>query len=68
MYRDIQKIEGLIRQCIPIPQKIYKITKRLKTPEDVEKYFSRFIAFTDCTEQHIPRAVDNKIKKNKINA
>src|SRR6476659_3496113 len=25
--RDIQKIENLIRQCITIPQKIYKITK-----------------------------------------
>ena len=30
--RDIQKIERLIRQCIPIPQKIYNITKRLQTP------------------------------------
>ena len=36
--RDIQKIESLIRQCIPIPQKIYNITKRLKTPEEVEQY------------------------------
>jgi hypothetical protein len=33
--RDIQKIEGLIRQCVPIPQKIYNITKRLKTPDEV---------------------------------
>jgi len=34
--RDMQKIEKLIRQCLPIPQKIYSITKRLKTPEEVE--------------------------------
>ena len=27
--RDIQNIESLIRQCLPIPQKIYNITKRL---------------------------------------
>jgi hypothetical protein len=46
--RDIQKIESLIRQCVPIPQKTYQITKRLKTSE-VEKYFPRFLAFTDCT-------------------
>ncbi len=60
--RDIQKIEGLVRQCVPIPQKIYPITKRLKTPEAVEKYFPGFLlAFTDCTEQQqIPRPVDNK--------
>ena len=47
--RDIQKIEGLIRLCLPIPQKTYPITKRLKTPEEVEKYFPGFLAFTDAT-------------------
>ncbi len=63
--RDIQKIEGLIRQCVPIPQKIYPITKRLKTPEAVEKYFPGLLAFTDCTEQQIPRpAVDRERRKN----
>ena len=47
--RDIQKIEGLIKLCLPIPQKTYPITKRLKTPEEVEKYFPGFIAFIDST-------------------
>ncbi len=57
--KDIQKIESLIRQCVPIPQKTYQITKRLKTPDEVEKYFPGFLlAFTDCTEQLIPRPVD----------
>ena len=40
--------------------KIYPITKRLQTKEAVEKYFPGFLAFTDCTEQQIPRPVDNK--------
>ena len=62
--RDIQKIEGLIRQCLPIPQKIYKLTKRLKTPEEVEQYFPGFLAFIDSTEQQIPRPVDNRKKKD----
>ncbi len=48
---------------LPIPQKTYQITKRLKTPEEVEKYFPGFLAFTDCTEQQIPRPVDNKRHK-----
>ena len=61
--RDIQKIEKLIRQCIPIPQKIYNITKRLKTPEEVEKYFPGFLAFIDSTEQQIPRPIDKKRRK-----
>ena len=61
--RDIQKIEGLIRECIPIPQKVYPITKRLKTPDEVEKYFPGFLAFTDCTEQQIPRPIDKERRK-----
>ncbi len=62
--RDIQKIEPLIRKCVPIPQKLYNITKRLKTPEEVEQYFPGFLSFTDCTEQPIPRpAVDKDRRK-----
>jgi phosphoenolpyruvate carboxylase len=58
--RDIQKIESLIRKCTPIPQKIYKITKRLKTPKEVEQYFSVFLAFIDSIEQQIPRPADKR--------
>jgi len=62
--RDIQKIEKLIRQCIPIPQKIYNITKRLKTLEEVERYFpAGFLAFIDSTEQQIPRPVNKRKRK-----
>ncbi|MER5175977.1 MAG: transposase family protein [Candidatus Nitrosocosmicus sp.] len=62
--RDIQKIEPLIRKCVPIPQKLYNITKRLKTPEEeVEKYFPGFLSFTDSTEQPIPRPVDKDRRK-----
>ncbi len=61
--RDIQKIESLVRQCVPIPQKLYSITKRLKTPDEVEQYFPGFLAFIDSTEQQIPRPVDNRRRK-----
>jgi hypothetical protein len=63
--RDIQKIDSLVRQCVPIPQKIYRITKRLKTPaESVEKYFPGFLAFIDSTiEQQIPRPVNKSRRK-----
>ena len=43
--RDIQKIERLIRQCLPIPQKLYKVTRRLKTREEVEEYFPGFMFY-----------------------
>jgi Helix-turn-helix of DDE superfamily endonuclease len=63
--RDIQKIESLIRKCVPISQKIYGITKRLQTPkeEEVEQYFPGFLVFIDCAEQQIPRPADNKRRK-----
>jgi hypothetical protein len=61
--RDIQKIEQLVRKCLPIPQKTYGLTKRLKTLQDVEKYFPSLMAFVDCTEQQIPRPVDNNRRK-----
>ncbi len=61
--RDIQKIESLIKQCLPIPQKIYRITKRLQTLEEVEQYFPGFLAFIDTTEQQIPRPVDKNKRK-----
>jgi hypothetical protein len=31
--KDIQKIEPWIKLCVPILQKIYRLTKRLQTPE-----------------------------------
>jgi hypothetical protein len=61
--RDIQKIESLIRKCIPIPQKIYNITNRLRTPDEIEKYFPGFLAFIDATEQQIPKPVDKNRRK-----
>jgi hypothetical protein len=63
--RDIQKIDSLVRQCLPIPQKICPITKRLKTPaEEVEKYFPEFLAFIDSTEQQIQSRPIDKDRRN----
>jgi len=35
----------------------------LKTLNEIEKYFPDFLAFTDCTEQQIPRPVDKNRRK-----
>ncbi len=61
--RDIQKIESLVRQCLPIPDKFYRITKRLKTLEEIEQRFPGFLAFIDSTEQQIPRPVNKRKRK-----
>jgi hypothetical protein len=62
--RDIQKIENLIRKCLPILDKIYKrITKRLQTIEEIKEYYPDLIAFIDSTEQQIPRPKDRQRRK-----
>jgi DDE superfamily endonuclease len=61
--RDIEKIESLIRECLPIPQKLYNIAKRLKTEKEVERYFPGFMAFIDCSEQPIPRPKNRRNRR-----
>jgi hypothetical protein len=61
--RDMQKIEPLVRECVPIPQRMHKTTKRLRTAEEVERHFPGFIAFTDCTEQQIQRPKNKERRK-----
>ena len=38
--RDIQKIEGLTRQCVPIPEKTYQITDVSKSNRGSREIFS----------------------------
>ena len=50
--RDVQKIEQpvSIRISLPIPQKIYGVTKRSKTFEGIEQHFpADFLVLMDCT-------------------
>ena len=47
-------ILNMVRQCLTYPSEDINITKRLKTPEEVEQYFPGFMAFIDSTEQQIP--------------
>ena len=60
---SIDRILNTVRQCVPIPQKIYNITKRIQTQEEVEKYFPGLLAFTDSTEQQIHQDLYIKIEE-----
>jgi len=62
MYIDIRYTEPVVKSCIPLPSKLYNITKRLQTVQEVELYFLGFKAFIDCTEQEIQRFKDKKEK------
>lgn len=62
--RDISILEPLIKRCIPLPKKLYRRTRRLRTIGEVEEYFPGFKAFVDSTEQEIPRPKNKKKRKN----
>ena len=55
-------MEPLVSSCIPLPQKLYNLTRRLRTVKEVELYFPGFKVFIDSTEQEIQRP-KNKIKR-----
>ena len=63
VHRDIRYMEPVVSSCIPLPQKLYNITRRLRTVEEVELYFPGFKAFIDSTEQEIQRPKNNKKQK-----
>lgn len=63
VHRDIRYMEPVVKNCIPLPQKLYNITRRLRTVEEVELYFPGFKAFIDSTEQEIPRPKNKKKQK-----
>jgi hypothetical protein len=39
VHRDIRYMEPLVSSCIPLPQKLYNLTRRLRTVQEVEIYF-----------------------------
>ncbi len=55
VFRDIRYLEPLVSECLPLPKKVQKLTRRLRTMEEVEEFFPGFKAFVDSTEQEIPR-------------
>jgi hypothetical protein len=62
--RDISIIEPLIKQCIPLPKKLYKRTRRLRTIDEVEEYYPGFKAFIDSSEQEITRPKNKRKRKS----
>jgi len=62
--RDVKYIEPVIKNCIPIPEKMTKRTKRIGTIEELLEMFPEMKAFLDATEQEIPRPKNKRRRKN----
>jgi hypothetical protein len=63
--RDLSILEPLVKECIPLPKKLYKRTRRrARTIDEVEESFPGFKAFIDATEQEIPRPKNKRKRKS----
>ena len=62
--KNIRMLEPLVKECIPLPKKVYGRARRARTLEEVEEYFPGFMAFIDATEQEIPRPKNAKKRKS----
>lgn len=62
--KDIHMLEPLVKECIPIPKKLYERVERAGTPEEVEEYFPGFRAIIDATEQEIPRPKNGEKRRS----
>ena len=57
-------LEPLVKRCIPLPKKLYKRARKLRTIDEVEEYFPGFKAFIDSAEQEIPRPKNKRRRKS----
>ena len=62
--KNIRVLDPLVKECIPIPKKLYERAKRARTVDEVEEYFPGFKAFIDATEQEIPRPKDKRKRRS----
>ncbi len=62
IWRDI-KLEPLVKQCIPLPEKMKEKTKKITTLKELFKYYPEMKAFVDATEQEIPRPKNKRRRK-----
>jgi hypothetical protein len=61
--KDIHKLEPLVKSILPLPSKVHDKARRLQTLEEIHTMFPEFKAFTDATEQEIPRPKDKQKRK-----
>ena len=62
VYRNIKRLEPLVKRCIPLPKKVHNATKKIRDAEELLKYFPEMKAFLDATEQEIPRPKNRRRK------
>ena len=62
--RSIDQMEPIVRQCVPIPAKLYAESKRVSTVEELEEFFPGLISLVDASEQPIQRPKRKDMEKS----
>lgn len=63
VWRDIKYLEPLVKQCIPLPEKMRERTKKITTLKELFRHYPEMRAFVDATEQEIPRPKNKRRRK-----
>lgn len=63
VHRDIKYLESVVKQCIPLPEKMKERTRRISTLKELFEYYPEMKAFVDATEQEIPRPKNKRRRK-----
>jgi len=61
--KNIRMLEPLVSEVLPLPKKLHRKVRRLRTIDEVEAVFPGFKAFLDATEQEIPRPKSKRKRK-----
>ncbi len=62
--RSISLTEPLLKQCLPIPEKIYKDSKRISSVEELAEIFPGMVCLTDASEQPTNRPKRKDMEKS----
>jgi hypothetical protein len=62
--RDIKHLEPLVKQCIPIPERIEAKIEKMGKLEELLEVFPEMSAFTDAISLEIPRPKDKQKRKD----
>ena len=60
--RNIAYLEPVVRECIPIPERVYESVNQIQTIEELEETIPGLLTLTDASEQQIYRPKKNQKK------
>ena len=61
--KDIRMLEPAVRAVLPLPEKVYRKARKIRTMEELEEMFPGLRAIVDATEQEIPRPMEKGKRK-----